>query len=441
MTLEGRVTVRELLTLSGPAAASAVLNNAFRVIDQHAADQLGTPAQAAMGSCVFVLIAAFALHCLVAAGAGPLLARATGAGDLDERRRVFVRSLWGAGAIGLGIAALAAVFAPAMVDLLGLTGETADNALRFLRVLLIGGLPAALGPTVDAAFIAIGRTRAMMALQILAAILNYSGNVLMIHAGYGVGGTAVATIVARSVASGIGLYVLCREFGVGWEHFLDPATRVLREYAGIVRIGMPISVNTLAYSAVYWALLNTAISPLGKEVNAGLGIGFSALEGMSYPVFLGISQAVSSIVGRRLGAGQPDQAIAGAKLAIPWTLGAGALAGVIFYFGATTVCGAFTHDPAVLREAVIYARILGISQPLVALEALAEGVLAGAGVTMPIFLWSMPLNVLRVPLGIMLSARYGAAGIWWGISFTTLIKAAGKGFTALRADWARPFQP
>lgn len=428
------VTYRELLMLAGPAAASAVLNNAFRVIDQHAADQLGTPAQAAMGSCVFVLIAAFAVHCLVASGAGPLLARATGGGHWQERRRIFVRALYGAAALGLCIAVIAAVGTPAMVRLLGLSGETAENAEIFLRVLLVGGLPAALGPTLDAAFIAIGKTRAMMALQLLAAVLNYLGNIAAIQMGFGVGGTAVATVVARTIASGIGLWVLWREFGV---KRADTRIGTVKEYTSMLGIGLPIASNTLAYSAVYWALLHTAISPLGKEVNAALGIGFSALEGMSYPVYLGISQAVSSIVGRRLGAGDPIGAVQGAMKAIPLTLAAGATASLVFRFGAPALCGAFTHDPAVLVQAELYARTLAWSQPFVAAEALAEGVLAGAGVTLPIFLWSVPLNALRVPLGMWLAARYGAEGVWWAINLTSFAKAAGKGLTALRGRWVK----
>ena len=380
-----------------------MLNNAFRVIDQHAADQLGTPAQAAMGSCVFVLIAAFALHCLVAAGSGPLIARATGARDDVGRRMIFVRSLYGAAFVGLVIAGLALGLTPSVVALLGLTGETAEKAITFLRVLLIGGLPAAMGPTLDATFIAMGRTRVMMALQVLAAVLNYAGNVAMIHAGYDVGGTAVATVVARTLASLLGLALLCRDLGVSRADVLSPALLVLRPYVAIFRIGAPISVNMLLYSGVYAALLHTAISPLGKEVNAALGIGFSALEGMTYPVFLGLSQGVSSIVGRRL--------------------------------GAPAICGAFTHDPLVLTQAEIYARTLAWAQPFVALEALAEGVLAGAGVTLPIFLWSVPLNALRVPLGVLFAARWGAEGVWWAINLTSMAKAAGKGFTALRGRW------
>ena len=70
------VTRRELVLLALPAAASALLNNAFRVIDQLAAGGISTPAQAAIGSCTFVLIAAYGVHCLIAAGVGPLVARA-----------------------------------------------------------------------------------------------------------------------------------------------------------------------------------------------------------------------------------------------------------------------------------------------------------------------------------------------------------------------------
>lgn len=430
----GPVTSRELLALAAPAAASAVLNNAFRIIDQRAADHLGTSAQAAMGSCVFVLIAAFALHSLVAAGAGPLIARATGAGRLEERRRIVARALSAAAAVGVGIALLALAATPAIVRLIGLEGATAARACVFLRVLLVGGLPAALGPTVDAAFIAMGRTRTMLALQALAAVLNAAGNVLALRAGFDVGGTAAATVLARTAASGLGVYLLAGLTGLRRQDLLPEPPAA---YAAMLRIGAPVATNTLAYAAVYWALLHAAISPLGDAVNAALGVGFSALEGISYPIFLGLSQAVSSIVGRRLGAGEPAEAARGARLALPWMLGAGVAAGLVFHLGARTLCGAFTHDPAVLAEAEVYARTLAWSQPLVALEALAEGVLAGAGVTMPIFLWSVPLNLARVPLGVWLGGAFGARGIWWAINLSTLAKAAGKGATALRGGWSR----
>ena len=57
--------------------------------------------------------------------------------------------------------------------------------------------------------------------------------------------------------------------------------------------------------------------------------------------------------------------------------------------------------------------------------------------TLPIFLWSMPLNALRIPLGVLLAGRYGAEGVWWAINVTSWAKCAGKGFTALSGRWVR----
>ena len=78
------------------------------------------------------------------------------------------------------------------------------------------------------------------------------------------------------------------------------------EIMRMVRIGTPIAIGILSYALVYWALLKTSISPLGEPVNAALGIGFSALEGISWPIFAGIMLAASSLISRQLGAEDSD---------------------------------------------------------------------------------------------------------------------------------------
>jgi MATE family multidrug resistance protein len=199
-----------------------------------------------------------------------------------------------------------------------------------------------------------------------------------------------------------------------------------------------MSLNTAAYALVYWGLLRWAISPLGPEVNASLGIGFSALEGFTWPVFHGVSLAVASLVGRYLGAGDPDLARQVGRMAFPLSTGLGLLSGLVFFVGAEPLCGLFTDDPAVLQASVLYARILAFSQLFVAWEALAEGVLAGAGDTRTVFWWSAPINALRIPLGILLAMNlgWGAAGVWWAINLTSIVKALAKGAAAARGRWA-----
>lgn len=426
------VTRDEVVRLALPAMASAVLNNTFRVIDQYAVGHISTAAQAAVGSTIFVLIANYGVHLLVAGGAGPLVARATGAGDEALAARATGTALVAAVGVALLVGLPAAWCAPELAALLGLSGETAENATTFLRWILALGAPLALGPVIDAVLIARGRTGLMMALQVSAAVLNFGLNVLFIQGfGLGVRGAALATVVSRTLTGAVGVWVLLR--------LLRPRVAADGTLRRMVRIGAPISVNYFAYAGVYFLLLRVAISPLGPTVNAALGIGFSALEGLTYPMFLGLSVAVSSLVGRRLGAAEPEQATAAARLAFPLATGLGLAASALFFFGARPLCGIFTDDPATLEQAVLYAQVLAMSQLAVSWEALAEGVLSGAGDSRTIFWLSAPINVIRVPLAWWFAHVLGggAAGVWWAINVTSYGKALAKGVAAARGRWVR----
>lgn len=431
-TLARPVTVGEILALALPATASALLNNAFRVIDQLAAGAVSTPAQAAIGSCTFVLIAAYGLHQLVAAGVGPLAARAAGARDDGLAGRVVNVALVGSLGTWLVFALLTGLGAEWIAAFLGLTGETATQAAAFLRVLGVLGLPLAVAPSLDAIFVARGQTGRMMGLQVSAVVGNVLLNEVFVYRmGMGVEGAALATVLSRLPASALGVWLVWPPGGLS-----RGGDGTLRR---VLRVGTPVFLNTVAYAAVYFLLLRFTISPLGPEANAALGIGFSALEGVTYPCFLGLSLAVGSVVGRRLGAGEPEEAARAARLALPLVTGIGVVAGLFFWFGARALCSPFTDDPVVLDAAVGYARALAWSQPTVAWEALAEGVLLGAGATRPVFWLSAPLNALRVPIAWLLAfpLGMGASGVWWAINLTSLLKAVAKGWMAWRGRWDR----
>jgi Na+-driven multidrug efflux pump len=179
------------------------------------------------------------------------------------------------------------------------------------------------------------------------------------------------------------------------------------------------------------------ISPLGPEVNAALGIGFSVLEGFTWPVFWGFSMGIASIVGRSLGAGELDKAKQAIRLAFGMMSGCGLFAAGVFWLCGEVLAGVFTNDAKVLGQTVLYAQILAFSQLFVAYEALAEGILSGAGGTKSIFFWSAPLNILRVPFAwyFAIECGYGAAAVWWVINCSTFFKTAGKWSAVLSGRW------
>lgn len=435
MATSTQVDIRSLLKLAVPSTIFTVLTHAYRSIDQYWIQGVSVEAQAAIGASMFVLILYSGFFEVIAVGAAPLVARATGAGDSEGIRRSLGSAMAGGLILYVVIAIAGGLGADLIAEALGLSGDTAAQASIYLATIAVTSLPLVLTPLVDLSFVAIGSARAPMLMHIISITLNIILTPLLIYdAGWGIAGAAIASNFARGVATGIGLYILWKQTGLRASHI-----RVDAELRRVIKVGFPVGTGTMAYALVYWAMLKTSISPLGPEVNAALGIGFSALEGFTWPSFHGVSLAVSSFVGRALGANSVDNAWRAIRLAFPLITALGVIATAAFYFGGPFLTGLFASDDRVHAAATEYAVILAASQLCVAYEALYEGVLVGAGDTRKVFWLNVPINISRVPLAWWLAFEggMGAAGIWWAINVTTFAKAALKAAAVYRGRWTQ----
>ena len=424
------MTHRALLVLAIPSIASAMLNHFYRVVDQYFVQWIGVDAQAAVGACTFVLIALYSLSVILSAGASPLFARAVGANDI-HRQRVILKSalrisIW----ISMIFCLTLILGAPMLAHAVGLTGTANQAMVDYLFALGMSGALIPLGPLVDGLFIASGDTKTPMLLQLSSTVLNAGLNALMIfELDLGLTGVAYASGISRALCTGTGLFLMTRRFGLGdSERLIQLKT---------IKIGAPVSAGVLMYALVYWGLLRWTISPLGPAVNAALGIGFSALEGVSWPMFSGVMMATSSIIGRALGANDIEKVNQCIRVAAPISMVLGSSCALIFFFFGEAFCALFTQDPAVLKEATCYAKVLAFSQLFVAFEALSEGILSGAGDNRYQLWLSLPLNCIRIPLGYYFAVYYGwgAAGVWWAINISTYTKVLGKWIWIWKGDW------
>ena len=430
-TLE--ISPKALLKLAVPSTVFTVLTHAYRSVDQFWIKDVSVEAQAAIGANVFVLILFAGFFEMVGAGASPWIARASGAGNLEERKKAFGAGLFGALVIFVFVAIVGGFGANKIVALIGLTDETARQAEIYLRTISLTSLPLALTPLIDLSFTAMGQAKLPMKLHALSLGLNLIFTPLFIYTlDLGIMGAGLASNLSRGIATFIGLISLIRMIGLTRSHIRGG--QALRR---VLRIGIPVGMGTIIYALSYWVMLMTSISPLGPHINAALGIGFSALEGFTWPCFHGVSLAVASFIGRSLGAKRPSDAIASMKLGLPIVGIMGVIASLLFGFGGEFLTGLFASDVKVHEAAIRYTFVLAFSQIFVAWESLFEGVLNGAGATKLVFWVNFPNNVLRVflawycafPLG------YGAEGVWWAITLTTISKALLKGWFSLRGRW------
>lgn len=428
------ITPREVLRLALPAMLFAVLTHGYRIVDQYWSQGISTEAQAAIGSSFFILILMYACYEVIAAGASPLVARATGANNEEERRVIIGNAITATVGITVFVMLVGGLGAEWLAASVGISGETATEFSRYVRWLSLTILPLALTPLVDQCFISMGDTRTPMALQSISLALNMILTPLFIYQlDLGIIGAALASNGSRAVSTGLGLYILVNRVKLRRSHLLDTS-----QTRRISRVGLPMALGTASYAGVYILLLYFAISPLGPEINAALGIGFSALESISWPAFHGVALALASLVGRAMGAGRTEEAWRAIRFTLPWFTVLGLGVSLTFGLGGSWLTSWFTSDPVVHLAATEYAYILAFSQLFVAYECLAEGVLAGAGDTRTVFWSSTPLNAIRVPLGWYLAfpLGMGAAGVWWAINITTLLKALLKGWAVWRGRWA-----
>jgi len=439
------VRTKDVLRLAWPTMLSFILNNSYRINDQYWVQGLGSSAQAALGSSFFVLVMNFSMYFLVIGGVLPLVARATGAGDVQERDRWIRHGLVAAFGISSLVSLLGLLFVGDLTALLGLEDSVREGATSYLGTLYWFTLPMALAPTLETIFISMGHTRIPLAMQATAVTCNLILNPLLIFGrqhfdwlpfdGLGIEGAALATIISRTVSSALGLTILHKRFSV---NFFRGLQLELKRMVKIISIGAPNALSIAAYAGVYWVLLSLVVSNLGESVIAALGLGLTVFEGISFPLFLGISLAGSSLVGRSLGAGSAENAQA-AVSRLRWIASATGIGiGIVFLIAGPLCIPLFTDDAAVARETLIYVNILAFSQVFVAHESIHEKILLGTGYTRPIFFISVPGNALRIPLAWFLATHLelGAIGVWWAINATTLFKASAYFWAVRCLDWS-----
>lgn len=437
--------VGDLARLAWPTVLSFLCNSAYRVNDQFWIQGLGPEAHAALGPSTFLMILNFSLFFLAVSGSMSLVARATGARQNAERDQIVRHTLVLAAIIAVVLSLVAGPLTPAAVAWLGMEGPTADLAEQYMGTMYRYTLPLALAPVVETFFISMGNTRVPLVLQGIAVSTNFVLNPCLIYGfgpfeAQGMAGAALATCISRGISATLGIVILTRVYRV---RLLGGGRIEPRRLLTILSIGLPSSISIGIYAGVYFALIRTVLTRLGDPVLGGLSIGFNAFEGVAFPVYLGLAVAGSSLVGRNLGAGAQELA-AQAVRSMRWMgLLAGALFTALFVLLAPQLVPLFTDDSAVAAEAVRYVRILSASQLFVAMETVHEKVLLGAGHTAPISWISVPGNVLRVPLAWLFAVELGggAAGVWWAINATTLLKAVAFVWLVHRGTWRTRTMP
>lgn len=192
--------------------------------------------------------------------------------------------------------------------------------------------------------------------------------------------------------------------------------------ARTIKIGIPSGLQQIVVS-LGMLVMTSIINSFGAETVAAFGAA-ARLDQFAFMPSMSLGLAVSTLVGQNIGAGKKERL----KEIYKWgCISAIVVTGVISAFvliAPTFILKLFTTDVQVLATGSRYLRIMGLSYIPFALSFVVNGMLRGAGDTMPTMVFSLvSLWLVRVPLAKYLSSlgQLGSDGIWIAMAVSSVL--------------------
>jgi putative MATE family efflux protein len=412
----------EILRLALPALGALAAEPLYLLVDTAIVGHLGTPQLAALALAATVLSNLVALCIFLTYGTTARVTRLHGAGQDDEAAALGPQALWLALAAGVLIGAVVAALAAPLVHLLGGEGDVSDMAVRYLRIASLG-VPMALVALAGQGWLrGMSDLRTPLVIVVVANVVNVGLELLFVYGfDWGLDGSAAGTVVAQVGMGCAFAVVLLRAFA--WPN--------LARIRSLVSIGAQLVVRTAALLGCF--VLATAVcAHIGAATVAAHQIAFQ-IYGFLALVLDAIAIAGQVIVGRTLGAGSADEAIAAARRMIELSLVAGLIIGGVFFALGDVVPHAFTTDPKVIDQAQQLWPLFCVMWPVAAIAFALDGILIGAGDTAYMALAMAVSFVVFAP--IVLTANTVAV-VWVAIDVLMLTRVGTLGARFARRRWA-----
>ena len=369
-----RADAPAILALAVPALGALVAEPLFLLADSAIVGRLGTVPLAALGIAGGLLAALVSAFIFLAYGTTAAVARRVGAGDRGGALQQGIDGLWLAAGIGVVVAVVAEVLAPAAVRAFNAPPDVTDQAVTYLRW-SVPGVPAMLVVLAATGVLrGLLDTRTPLAVAAGGAALNVVLNLVLVHVVHlGIAGSAIGTATTQLLmAVTVGAVVVrgARRAGAPLRPHL-PGIRA----AG--RSGVPLLVRTLALRAAILVTTYAATSAGAAQLAAHQVV--NSVWGLLALALDAIAIAAQALTGTALGAGDVPGVRAATRTMVRWGLGAGAVLGLLLAPAGPVLGPAFSADPAVRSAITAAVVVAAVTQPLAGYVFVLDGVLIGAG--------------------------------------------------------------
>ncbi len=354
-----------------------------------------------------------------------------------------------------------AVIVPQLFRLAGHESALVSLEAGYARILLVGGLPLLVAKAMSHWFFGFQRPRVITLAAIAGNLVNVVANAVLIFGergipawgvpgipgvpALGLQGAAIGTVIGTVVEAVIPLAVfLGRDLSprIGSRSAWRPDRRAVREILGL---GWPAAIQ-FGNEMACWTIFTTVL--IGHFGTDHMTAGWSVMRylHLSFMPAVGFSVATTSLVGRWIGAGRPDIAVARARTALVLAVGYMSTCAVGFLAFRHGLASVFVGGDVDAEHAARIVSIAGgmlvfasIFQTMDAVGIVYTGALRGAGDTVwpglatAVLSWSLLVGggVILIRLAPELESR----GPWIAATAYIVIYGIVMAFRFERGGW------
>jgi putative MATE family efflux protein len=371
---------------------------------------VGYTANAAIGVSWQIILVVIVFISSVFTGMAVLVARFAGANEPEKVNRTVYQAFLTAAGCSVLLAAIGYFVSPLLLTLVNAAPEVRGEALPFLRAMFLGMFGMMMFFMLSGAFRAAGDPQTPLRLGVAMTILTVIFNVILIPA-LGTVGAAFGTIASSTIVAIYGIWRVTRPHSV--IHFepgmsLKPDFTIIRS---LFRFGLPTGVQGIAMN-IGGVLMLRFIGSLEQSAaaQAAFAVGYTELFSLITWTSVGLMGASATIAGQNLGAGNPERAADGVRVASRVGLCVAAFIGLLFVVVPQYLLALFgMTDPTVLSLGRSLLAFLSVSGLFITVALSYTGGLQGTGDTRSPLYISIISQVL-VPLGLC-SAFQATSGL------------------------------
>jgi len=232
---------RDILRLAVPALGSLAAEPLYVLVDTAVVGHLGRQQLGGLAVAGTLLTTSFLLFNFLAYGTTATVARAVGAGNRRSATSHAVQALWVSLAFGAVLLALGIGLASPAVSVMGARGAVRGYALTYLRISVLGA-PAVLAALAGMGFVrGLQDTRTGFVVAGIANVFNLVLELVLIYGfGWGIAGSAWATVIAQYGAAAVFVGIIVRAARAE-DVRLEPERAGLRR---LFDIGWPLVLRT-----------------------------------------------------------------------------------------------------------------------------------------------------------------------------------------------------